>query len=87
MISEERIRKVFTELAAIDSESFGEKEIGENVTGRLSRKIKKVSVLRAVMWMIAVMVVSSRRTAMATSLPKAVTFVANVRRIDFRITS
>ena len=35
MISEERIRKVFTELAAIDSESFGEKEIGENVTGWL----------------------------------------------------
>ena len=35
MISEERIREVFTELAAIDSESFQEKEIGENVAGRL----------------------------------------------------
>ena len=30
MISEERIREVFTELVDIDSESFSEKEIGEN---------------------------------------------------------
>lgn len=35
MISEERIREIFTELAAIDSESFSEKEIGENVIKRL----------------------------------------------------
>ena len=35
MISEKRIRALFTELAAIDSESFGEKQIGENVTARL----------------------------------------------------
>ena len=35
MISEERIREVFTELAAIDSESFSEKEIGKNVAARL----------------------------------------------------
>ena len=37
MISEERIREVFTELVAIDSESFSEKEIGENVTRRLRK--------------------------------------------------
>ena len=30
MVSEERIRTVFTELAEIDSESFVEKQIGEN---------------------------------------------------------
>lgn len=35
MISEERIWKVFSELAAIDSESFAEKRIGDNVAGRL----------------------------------------------------
>ena len=35
MISEERVRKVFTELVAIDSESFGEKEIGGIVAARL----------------------------------------------------
>ena len=33
MISEERIREVFTELAAVDSESFSEKEIGEACAG------------------------------------------------------
>ena len=37
MISEERIREVFTELVAIDSESFSEKEIGENVARRLRK--------------------------------------------------
>ena len=37
MISVERIRNVFTELAAIDSESFAEKQIGENVAGRLRK--------------------------------------------------
>ena len=35
MVNEERIRKVFTELAAYDSESFGEKRIGEDVARRL----------------------------------------------------
>ena len=35
MVSEERIRTVFTELAEIDSESFGEKQIGENIVNRL----------------------------------------------------
>ena len=35
MISRERITEVFTGLAAIDSESFAEKQIGENVAGRL----------------------------------------------------
>ena len=35
MVSEERIRTVFTELAEIDSESFWEKRIGENIVSRL----------------------------------------------------
>lgn len=35
MISRERILEVFTGLAAIDSESFGERQMGEKVAGRL----------------------------------------------------
>ena len=35
MISEERIRSAFLELAAIDSESYREKAIGKAVTARL----------------------------------------------------